>query len=129
MKGLETQNHLAQDLLWSDPCRAKGRHNSPRGAGILFGPDVSESFCRENGLLCCIRSHEVVQNGYEWHHGGRCLTIFSAANYTGRCDNLGAVCHITPHATRVEEKDFSFTTFGGSDGKEVERLNDIFLAS
>lgn len=26
--------------------------------GVLFGPDVSEEFCKDNDLLCCIRSHE-----------------------------------------------------------------------
>mmetsp|Transcript_6406 Transcript_6406/g.14733 ORF Transcript_6406/g.14733 Transcript_6406/m.14733 type:complete len:337 (+) Transcript_6406:66-1076(+) len=105
---------LAQDLLWSDPVNEDGRYQSQRGAGICFGPDVTEEFCRENNLLCCIRSHEVKHRGYEWQRGGRCLTVFSAANYVGRMGNLGAVCHIRPHGERVENDDLSISTFEGA---------------
>ena len=31
-----------QDLLWSDPMDQLGRLPSPRGGGVLFGPDVTE---------------------------------------------------------------------------------------
>jgi len=107
---------LYHDLLWADPSSFNGRNPSPRGAGIfLFGPDVAERFCEENGLLCLIRSHEVVMNGYAWQPGGRCLTVFSAANYVGRAGNLGAVCHIRPPSGgRVEAQDISFSTFEGA---------------
>lgn len=105
---------VAQDLLWSDPTNEDGRHLSQRGAGILFGPDVSEEFCHDNNLLCLIRSHEVKHRGYEWQRGGRCLTIFSAANYIGRMGNLGAVCHIKPHGERIDASDLSISTFAGA---------------
>merc|ERR1711865_954245 len=75
-----------------------GRERSPRGAGTLFGPDVSEEFCRENNLTCIIRSHEMKHEGFEWHHNCMCLTIFSAANYCGICGNDGAICNIAPRA-------------------------------
>merc|ERR1712176_319822 len=81
-------------LLWSDPFDGTGHSPSPRGAGILFGSDVTQRFCRDNGLACIIRSHEMKQEGFEWHHNGKCLTIFSAANYCGVCGNDGAVCDI-----------------------------------
>lgn len=109
-----TLGEVAQDLLWSDPINEDGRHLSQRGAGILFGPDVTEEFCQDNDLLCCIRSHEVKHRGYEWQRGGRCLTIFSAANYIGRMGNLGAVCHIAPAAERIEAADLSISTFQGA---------------
>eukprot|EP00913_Durusdinium_trenchii_P027630 g25912.t1 len=123
-----TLGEVAQDLLWSDPINEDGRHLSQRGAGILFGPDVTEEFFprtvprytwrtprgQDNDLLCCIRSHEVKHRGYEWQRGGRCLTIFSAANYIGRMGNLGAVCHIAPAAERIEAADLSISTFQGA---------------
>ena len=31
-----------KDLLWSDPMDQLGRLPSPRGGGVLFGPDVTE---------------------------------------------------------------------------------------
>ncbi|CAE7724248.1 PPP5C [Symbiodinium microadriaticum] len=102
---------LAQDLLWSDPINEDGRFPSQRGAGIYFGPDVTEEFCRNNNLLCCIRSHEVKHRGYEWQRGGRCLTVFSAANYVGRMGNLGAVrqrgrCHQRPPSSGTGDLPF-----------------------
>lgn len=87
---------LMIDLLWSDPMERLGRDRSPRGAGTLFGPDVTEQFCQENGLTCVIRSHEMKDEGFEWHHNEMCLTIFSAANYCDICGNFGAVCNLTP---------------------------------
>mmetsp|Transcript_31865 Transcript_31865/g.62733 ORF Transcript_31865/g.62733 Transcript_31865/m.62733 type:complete len:319 (-) Transcript_31865:189-1145(-) len=107
---------LAQDLLWSDPTSRPGRFASPRGAGVHFGPDVTKRFCAENGLQCCIRSHEMVPGGYVWQAGAPCVTVFSAANYCGHCGNLGAVCHISPSKEgRLSELDLSFSTFSATD--------------
>lgn len=109
----EPRGGLLQDLLWSDPSPHNGRHRSPRGGGLAcFGPDISERFCDDNGLLCCIRSHEVCDRGFEWQRGNRCLTVFSAANYVGHAGNLGAVVHISPgEAGTVGFADLSVTTF------------------
>ncbi|KAI8854197.1 serine/threonine-protein phosphatase 5-like protein [Chytridium lagenaria] len=77
---------LMCELLWSDPQDQPGRSRSKRGVGIQFGPDVTEEFCKTNGLDCIIRSHEVKQDGYEIAHNKKCITIFSAPNY---CDSVG----------------------------------------
>lgn len=106
---------LARDLLWSDPMSSSGRKPSPRGAGVLYGPDVSAKFCEDNGLLCCVRSHEVVQSGFSWLHDCRCLTVFSAANYVGQAGNLGAVCHIRPRPDiDLQLCDLQCSTFEGA---------------
>jgi hypothetical protein len=42
-------------------------------------------------LELLVRSHEARQHGYSVHHGGRCITIFSAPNYCDTQGNLGAV--------------------------------------
>lgn len=64
----------------------RGRAQSKRGVGVQFGPDVTEAFCKRNGLDYVIRSHEVKADGYEIAHEGRCITVFSAPNY---CDTMG----------------------------------------
>merc|ERR1719215_1976100 len=89
------------ELLWSDPMERPGYAASPRGAGGLFGPDVTRRFLEVNGLSCVIRSHELKADGFEWHHGGLCLTVFSAANYCGVCGNRGAVVDITAASVRA----------------------------
>jgi len=33
---------IEEDILWSDPYEERGEYGNPRGAGVLFGPDVSE---------------------------------------------------------------------------------------
>lgn len=46
------------------------------------------------GEVSTIIHRQVKHRGYEWQRGGRCLTIFSAANYMGRMGNLGAVAQL-----------------------------------
>jgi len=115
-RGQHQLRGLAHELLWADPSPHPGRHRSPRGASIqLFGPDVAERFCQDNGLLCCIRSHEVAMGGFAMQQGGRCITVFSAANYVGQVGNLGAVCHIRPSMEgSVVQEDLDFSTFEGA---------------
>jgi len=82
------------DLLWSDPVEASGWGMSSRGAGYLFGPDVSEKFNYENGLQMMCRAHQLVLPGYSWMHNQQVVTVFSAPNYCGRVGNQGAVMTI-----------------------------------
>ena len=86
---------LMNDILWSDPVETPGIGQSPRGGGtIVFGPDVTEAFLKRNNLEVVIRSHQVMEAGYGIHHGGKCVTVFSAPNYVGRVGNKGALCHV-----------------------------------
>ncbi|KAJ1548563.1 Serine/threonine-protein phosphatase 5 [Cladochytrium tenue] len=87
---------LMCELLWSDPQPQKGRSRSKRGVGIQFGPDVTDAFCKLNGLDVIVRSHEVKQDGYEVAHGGKCITIFSAPNYCDSVGNKGAFISVGP---------------------------------
>jgi diadenosine tetraphosphatase ApaH/serine/threonine PP2A family protein phosphatase/Ca2+-binding EF-hand superfamily protein len=84
------EDEMFQDLMWSDPWDNDGWKESERGAGVLFGPDVTEEFVKNNGLSLVIRSHEECIKGYEEHHGGKLVTVFSASNYDGPDTNNGA---------------------------------------
>ncbi|KAA0184377.1 Serine/threonine-protein phosphatase [Fasciolopsis buskii] len=98
------------ELLWSDPMESNGRTTSKRGIGCQFGPDVTERFCKANGLDYIIRSHEVKDNGYELAHNDRCVTVFSAPNYCDTMHNRGAfITLIGKH--KPEPMKPSFTVF------------------
>jgi len=95
---------LMCELLWADPIDTPGRSPSKRGVGLQFGPDVTEKFCKLNGLDCIIRSHEVKQEGYVKEHNGRCITVFSAPNYCDNVGNQGAYINFT---SSNDEKGYS----------------------
>ena len=78
-------------VLWSDPGPNNGCYPNRRGAGVEWGPDHTDNFLRANGFSMLIRSHEVKDEGFEYAHGGRVLTVFSASVYCGANDNKGAV--------------------------------------
>ncbi|CAE8684860.1 unnamed protein product [Polarella glacialis] len=83
------------DLLWADPRSHAGLRQSDRGGDVVtFGQDVTEEFLNANGLSLLIRSHEVKDQGFEWQHGNRVLTVFSAPLYCDSCDNDGAVIRL-----------------------------------
>ena len=96
--------HLLMDILWSDPSANDDvlgvAPNTVRGGATLtYGPDRVRRFCAKNDLDLLIRAHECVGDGYQWFAGGRCVTVFSAANYCGIYENDGALLEIDRHLT------------------------------
>ncbi|MCS7120473.1 MAG: metallophosphoesterase family protein [Nitrososphaerota archaeon] len=71
------ESHL-EEILWSDPSdEIRGAIPSSRGAGYIFGEDVTESFIRMLRIRFVIRGHEPAEMGYKYNHSGRILTLFS----------------------------------------------------
>lgn len=71
------ETHL-EEILWSDPNdEIKGTYPSPRGAGKLFGEDVTEKFLKMLDVKVLIRGHEPSENGFKINHHNRVLTLFS----------------------------------------------------
>jgi serine/threonine-protein phosphatase with EF-hand domain len=120
-KKLEYCKQLQREALWSDPMFEKGCYLSPRGAGVLFGPDIAQKFMTNNKLDMVIRAHECVQQGYDLPYladdGERhswnikdekykklpdpagtpfLCTLFSASNYGGG-ENHGAYLQLCTH--------------------------------
>jgi serine/threonine-protein phosphatase 5 len=82
---------IINEFLWNDPIDTRGIHDSPRGANVYrFGPDITERFLKLNNLRTLVRSHEMVDDGFEWSQNGKCLTVFSAPYYAGHYKNFGA---------------------------------------
>ncbi|TDH68253.1 hypothetical protein CCR75_004762 [Bremia lactucae] len=90
------EDKLFEDLLWSDPRPIASRQPSERGAGIEFGINITNEFCRLNKIALIIRSHECVVEGFEILHGGRLITLFSASRYCGTQMNKGAFLTLGP---------------------------------
>ena len=89
------------DLLWSDPDERRGWGISPRGAGYIFGGDISEMFNHRNGLSLISRAHQLVMDGYNWSHNMNVVTIFSAPNYCYRCANQAAIMEVDEYMNKA----------------------------
>ncbi|MEM5875550.1 MAG: metallophosphoesterase family protein [Candidatus Aenigmatarchaeota archaeon] len=86
-------SEIEEDLLWSDPIEKFGEFKNPRGAGVLFGYNITEDFCNRFGVEKIIRSHEPRKALYcpIYEHNFRVTTISSTRVYGGK-----------PHLLRIE---------------------------
>ncbi|CAI7674020.1 unnamed protein product [Penicillium discolor] len=88
---------LLADLLWSDPASGMEENWEPneRGVSYCFSKKVIKSFLGRHGFDLICRSHMVVEDGVEFNQGRTLVTIFSAPNYCGEFDNLGAIMSVS----------------------------------
>jgi hypothetical protein len=87
------ERHL-EEILWSDPWKGiKGTVASPRGAGRLFGEDVTKRLLVMLNVKALIRGHQSCPDGYKTNHSQKVLTLFSrkGAPYNNR---YGAYLHL-----------------------------------
>jgi len=77
---------VEEDLIWSDPHEGENEYPNPRGAGILYGKDVSQEVCKRLNIKYIIRSHEPAKAFVApcIEHDGRVITISSTSVYGGR---------------------------------------------
>ena len=92
---------LLTDLLWADFDPLTDHYaQSHRGISHKFGQRALKRFCRLNDLALLIRSHQLVQQGFQFA-GPRLLTLWTATCYNNEFTNAGAICDI--------DKDFRLT--------------------
>jgi len=72
------------DLLWSDPDDISGWGLSPRGAGFLFGADITKAFAHHNAIDLIARAHQLAMEGYKLMFDRSIVTVWSAPNYCYR---------------------------------------------
>jgi protein phosphatase len=93
---------VLEDLLWSDPDEdLQGVSASPRGAGVLFGKNVTDETLAKLNVKVLIRGHEPSNVGYKINHNGKVLTLFSrkGAPYFNR----SAVYLQLPLSAKIED--------------------------
>jgi protein phosphatase len=67
-----------EEMLWNDPEEiVSDAVPSPRGAGKLFGSNVTTALLEMLKVNILIRGHEPCSDGFKLNHEGRVLTLFS----------------------------------------------------
>jgi|Deesub1362A_J573_1020465.scaffolds.fasta_scaffold00003_332 protein phosphatase len=107
---------ILTEILWSDPYDEDGYRPSYRGAGYLFGKDITSKFLSKNGLKLIVRGHEPC-NGYVWRHNKKVLTIFSRLGEP-YYNNVAAVAKI-PLSPTLELSDVEFVTLSSDELPKV----------
>ena len=104
---------VEEDLLWSDPFEGNGEHPNPRGAGVLFGRDITIGVCERLGLKRIIRSHEPLKvkfsGGPCYSHSRRIITTGTTTVYGGQ-----------PFVLSIDPNDFSCTSYEVGTGKPIK---------
>jgi len=115
------------DLTWADPeeCSTDcGYDANERGCSVIFNSKCAEKFCRDFDVKFICRAHQMVDRGYEFFGPQKKLvTVFSASNYCGDCENAGAVLSINPDCVGV------FITFKSIPNIADESLILPFMTS
>jgi hypothetical protein len=76
---LRDNKNIFHQILWNDPSPDIDEFEySQRGGGIFkFGRSAFDRFMHQIGATIMVRSHQVLQNGYELLFDNRLATIFS----------------------------------------------------
>ncbi|UJR09464.1 hypothetical protein I4U23_013702 [Adineta vaga] len=87
-------------LLWSDPDKDIKRWNeNDASVSYCFGVEIVYEFLNQHNLDLICRSHQIVENGYEFFADHHLVTIFSAPDYCEEYDNDGAIMSVNENLT------------------------------
>lgn len=67
-----------------------------------------EQFCHNNGIDLIVRSHQLVDEGYNYPFDeGNLVTLWSAPNYCYRCGNKAAILKIPDEDRPIVSTDYT----------------------
>lgn len=98
---IHERDHLALcELLQQDPEEQDGFvRNNKRGAAWYYSAESARRWFAHNQLTHIMRGHEVPPNGFTFHFGDKCVTVFSSSHYQG--NNKCAVLFVDQQRIRV----------------------------
>ena len=70
-----------------------------RGISYGYGDESVGKFLKDTGLELIVRSHQVVEDGYEFHFKKKVLTLFSAPNFQNHFDNNAGILRVDDSLT------------------------------
>ena len=109
-------------LLWNKPDNNYiGFIPFSKGAGFVFGENVSKKFCRINCLDKIIRTSSSIPTGYEFLHNNIICSITSCPNFLYRCGNEGAIMEID------EDMNYNFYKFDHVPRGKVELMEKTII--
>lgn len=93
----EQENNIVADLLFCSPDGNTsnelytGNNISSNYRSREFTEDMTMDFLKFNNLDLIIRSHDVIQKGFEKLHNSRVVSIFSSTNYGSTHNNNAGI--------------------------------------
>lgn len=115
-------------MMWSDPEDIENWGLSARGAGWLFGSNVTSQFNHLNGFELVARAHQLVMDGFKyWFADQNLVTVWSCPNYTYRCGNVASILQIDEHLNRSFEIFHSVSQFNSDKAKNYKSVVPYFL--
>ena len=84
----------AKELITLRTADINGWGLSPRGAGFLFGADITKTFAHNNAIDLIARAHQLAMEGYKLMFDQTIVTVWSAPNYCYRLVLNGPLCSV-----------------------------------
>ena len=115
-------------MMWSDPEDIENWAMSARGAGWLFGSNVTSQFNHLNGFELIARAHQLVMDGFKyWFPEQNLVTVWSCPNYTYRCGNVASILQVDENLNRSFEIFHSVSQLNSEKAKPFKSVVPYFL--